>query len=193
MAIKAVIFDCFGVLTTEGFRTFCQKFLSGEPGDIVKAQQAMDQLNVGLISNEKFIKTLVELSGQDTEIVRDYLNKTTPNFELFEYIRWTLKPQFKIGILSNAGSDWLDEMFDKKEIGLFDDKLLSFEVKMKKPDPEIYLLSAQRLGVETKECVFVDDIHSYCEAAREVGMKAIWYQNFEDMKQDMEELLSNKS
>lgn len=186
--IKAVIFDCFGVLTTEGFRSFCHKYMSGEPGSVTKAQQAMDQLNVGLISLDDFIKTLAELSGQSPAVVGEHLDKNTPNEELFEYIRWILKPQLKIGMLSNAGADWLSEMFESKDLELFDDKLLSFEVKIKKPDQEIYLLSAQRLGVEPSECIFVDDIHSYCEGARAVGMKAIWYQNFEDMKLELDRI-----
>jgi FMN phosphatase YigB (HAD superfamily) len=189
--IKAIIFDCFGVLTTEGFRSFCTKFLAGEPGNVAKAQDAMDQLNIGLISVDDFTKTLSELSGESVAVVGEHLEKNTPNRDLFDYIRWTLKPQFKIGMLSNAGADWLAEMFESKDMDMFDDKVLSFSVRMTKPDPEIYKLAAERLGVEPSECVFVDDIHSYCEGARAVGMGAVWYQDFKSMKTDLKKLLNS--
>ena len=44
---------------------------------------------------------------------------------------------------------------------------------MHKPQPEIYLLAAERLGVEPEACVFVDDLRENCEGAEAVGMTAI--------------------
>ena len=164
--------------------------MADEPGSVAKAQDVMDQLNVGIIGIDDFTKTLSELSGQSIDVVSDHLGNNVPNQELFEYIRWTLKPQFKIGMLSNAGADWLSEMFETKDMDMFDDKVLSFNVRMTKPNPEIYRLAADRLGVEPSECIFIDDIHSYCEAAREVGMGAVWYQNFESMKTDLKKILN---
>ena len=44
---------------------------------------------------------------------------------------------------------------------------------MHKPQPEIYRLAAERLGVAPEECVFVDDLRENCEGAEAVGMTAI--------------------
>jgi putative hydrolase of the HAD superfamily/hydrolase len=92
--------------------------------------------------------------------------------------------------LSNAGADWINELLDKNDVRLFDDIVLSYQHGVTKPSREIYLLAAKRLGLEPKECVFIDDAQRHCLAAKEAGMKAINYNDFEQMKTELEELLS---
>jgi epoxide hydrolase-like predicted phosphatase len=58
---------------------------------------------------------------------------------------------------------------------LFDDIVCSAEVGMAKPEPAIYTLAAERLGLEPSECVFVDDLDTNVEAARQVGMHAVLF------------------
>ena len=58
---------------------------------------------------------------------------------------------------------------------LFDDIVCSAEVGMAKPEPAIYVLAAERLGLEPRECVFVDDLDTNVEAARQVGMQAVLF------------------
>jgi len=189
--IKAVIFDCFGVLTTEGFKAFCAKYFAGQPEKRAEAQDLMDQANLALMSHQEFVKRLAKLSEVAPQIVHDYLNSNQPNEQLFDYIRQKLKSKCKIGMLSNASSNWLSELFAHEDILLFDDIILSYEAGMTKPDPEIYKLSAKRLGVEVKECVLIDDVDRYCEGAKTVGMQAILYKDFDQMKTDLEAILKS--
>jgi epoxide hydrolase-like predicted phosphatase len=56
---------------------------------------------------------------------------------------------------------------------LFDTAVISAEVHRHKPQPEIYRLAAERLGVAPEECIFVDDLRENCEGAEAVGMTAI--------------------
>ena len=58
---------------------------------------------------------------------------------------------------------------------LFDDIVCSAEVGMAKPEPAIYELAAERLGLEPRECVFVDDLDTNVDAARQVGMQAVLF------------------
>ena len=60
-------------------------------------------------------------------------------------------------------------------LALFDDVVVSAEVGLAKPDPEVFRLAARRLGLPPAECVFVDDWDVNVGAAREVGMAAILY------------------
>ena len=64
---------------------------------------------------------------------------------------------------------------------------------MIKPNPKIFRLAAKRLSIPIEECLLIDDIGAYCDAARTEGMKAILYENFEQMKQDIEALLAGKA
>jgi len=56
---------------------------------------------------------------------------------------------------------------------LFDTTVISAEVYMHKPEPEIYGLAAERLNVSPEECIFVDDLRENCEGAEAVGMTAV--------------------
>lgn len=191
--IKAIIFDCFGVLSTEGFGVFRDKYLMDQPQKKEQANLAMDKLNTGNSSYPGFVEELAKLAEVSKEKVRSYLDQNKPNEPLFEYIRNELKPSYKIGMLSNAGEDWIEELFSQKDIALFDDIVLSFRLGVIKPDPKIYGLASQGLAVKPEECVFVDDQTKHCEGAKNAGMQAIWYQSFEQFKTDIEKLLSAKT
>jgi FMN phosphatase YigB (HAD superfamily) len=112
--IKAIIFDCFGVLTTESFDAFRNEYFTNDPAKRQRANQAMEQLNSAQISYGEFLAALTDLSGLTEEKVEHYLSQNTANKPLFDYIRRRLKPKYKIGVLSNAGSNWLNELFAKK-------------------------------------------------------------------------------
>lgn len=190
--IEAVIFDCFGVLSTEGFRVFCGKYFKDQPKKRAQAQSLMDLHTLGSLSYESFSDALAKLAGQKPETVKDYLHSNKSNELLFDYIREDLKPKYKIGMLSNAGDDWLSELFSSQDLVLLDDIVLSFKFGITKPNPAIYELAAQRLKVSPKECVFIDDIVRYCDGAKIAGMRAILYEDFEQMKIELESLLGQK-
>jgi HAD superfamily hydrolase (TIGR01509 family) len=189
--MKAIIFDLFGVLSTEGFRVFCDKYFKNDPLKRTEAQQLMDQSSLGNVDYKSFIKKLAALGQVPEKLVYDYLDDNVPNEPLFDYIRQELKPKYKISLLSNASANWLHEIFKPEDINLFDDAVISFEVHMTKPDPQMYKLAAKRLEVSSAECVFIDDIYRYCEGAKTVGMKAILYEDFVQMKIELEKILSS--
>jgi epoxide hydrolase-like predicted phosphatase len=191
--VKAVIFDCFGVLTTSGFRVFRDKYFEGDSKKHELALDLMSQQNLGLITYKDLIKKVSRLANVTEEKVKEYMDENKANEPLFDFIREQLKPKYKIGLLSNAGDNWLSELFNKKEIELFDDVILSYKVGLIKPDPNIYIMAAKRLGLEPEECVFIDDNPGHCSAAREVGMKAIVYSSFPEVKNNLQKLLSSAS
>lgn len=86
---------------------------------------------------------------------------------------------YKLGLVSNLSrSDtvWLREL---ELDSFFDATALSCEVGLLKPEPEIYLLAAERLAVRSEECVFVDDIPSNVAAAKAVGMTGVRINRFD--------------
>jgi epoxide hydrolase-like predicted phosphatase len=62
----------------------------------------------------------------------------------------------------------------------FDETIFSWEVRLRKPDPRIYRLVLDRLGVQPQEAVFVDDFMKNIEGAKEVGMHTVWFKGRED-------------
>jgi HAD superfamily hydrolase (TIGR01509 family) len=188
--IKAVIFDFFGVLALRDSASFRQTFYPHDGQKTQQTKQLQDQLSLGKIGYDDFIDGLAKIGGVGRQEVLKYTEEYHPNMELLGYIRDTLKPDRKIGIISNAGDDWVLKILGQEGKALFDDIILSYKVSSIKPQAEIYEMSATNLGVKPDDCVFIDDIFTYCSGAEAVGMKSIWYQNFGQFKADMEKLLS---
>lgn len=111
------------------------------------------------------------------------------NGPLLRFIRDRLKPKYKIGLLSNALHNYLPEVLNDEQIALFDAVGISFEMGVAKPEPEAYKIIAERLEIEPSECVFVDDIEAFCVAAKDVGMQAIVYQDWEQVLSELEPLV----
>ena len=95
-----------------------------------------------------------------------------PNIELIRRLR----PPYATAVLSNADRT-LRERFEGREglLDLFDVFVCSAEAGVAKPDPKIYALTADRLGLPPEECVFIDDSERNVTAARETGMQAVYF------------------
>lgn len=191
--IKAIIFDFFGVLATQGTTVFVEKYYPNVKAKIKQTDKYIDELNLGVLTYEQYLDHLAKLGGVTTDEVRAYLDTNEPNRDLLGYIRKELKTKYKIGIISNAGGDWLYEILDEADVELFDDIVLSHSVGIIKPEATIYELSLSNLGVRADESVFIDDIERYCEAARGVGMQAIRYESFQQTKKSLEKILAADS
>lgn len=86
-----------------------------------------------------------------------------------------LKPNYKVAMLTNvSGRKSLDQRFKPGELDeLFDLVVASGDVGFEKPSRDIYRMTAEKLGVEPAECVFIDDIHEFVTAAEQFGMHGI--------------------
>ena len=71
----------------------------------------------------------------------------------------------------------------------FDVAVASSEIGHAKPDAEAYTITAEKLEVAPEECVLIDDRSEYCDGARAVGMQAIVYEDFVQMKRELAGLL----
>ena len=80
----------------------------------------------------------------------------------------------KTGLISNS---WGLGIYDRAPTDLFDATVISGEVGLHKPQPEIYLLACERLEVEPAAAVFVDDLRENCAGAEAVGMTAVLHRD----------------
>lgn len=188
--IKAIIFDCFGVLTTDTWRAFVDSL----PPEVnsTRARELNRQLDSGLITHAEFKYQIFELTGRAPIEVEKLLdNEVVKNTPLLEYIAELKNQGYKIGMLSNIASSWItDSLLTESEAELFDEMVLSYQVGMAKPDPRIFLLICEKLGVATTESVMIDDISGYCEAARTEGLSAVTYKDNAQLKADLTKILA---
>jgi epoxide hydrolase-like predicted phosphatase len=109
------------------------------------------------------------------QLRRDYFARDQIDSTLMEFIRG-LRSRVKVGMITNAWLDirrYLENEF--KIADAFDPLIVSAEVGIAKPDPRIYQLALERLGVQPAETVFVDDFEDNVAGARWVGMQAVHF------------------
>lgn len=174
---KAVVFDCFGVLTTDLWRQFVGSL--PETVDKKELSQLNKMLDSGFINNYDFSKQVTEIAGKNPPEVEGLKKgQIIKNDELLRYVK-NLKTQgFKTAILSNISTDWIIDVFlNEEEQSYFDEFVFSYQVKLLKPNPDIFNLTCDRLDVTLKQTIFVDDNYGFCEAAEQIGMTSV---HFED-------------
>jgi epoxide hydrolase-like predicted phosphatase len=187
--IKAIIFDCYGVLTTDAWIAFKKRHFRDDAGKASKASELNSQAGTGDITYSRFLDDISKLANMPTDEVKQEINQNVADDELFEYIG-TLKPKYKIGMLSNAAADRLEKLFSPEQIAVFDSIILSYEVGVVKPDEIAYEMIAKKLSVNVEDCIFIDDQEKHCIGARRAGMSSILYKGFDDMKAKLEEALT---
>jgi putative hydrolase of the HAD superfamily len=184
--LKALIFDFGGVLVrTEDWSTrrawetrlgLAERTLDRTVFNSEVAQRASrGETTVAEVWAE-VARTLKLDAAQLDACRRDFFARDKLDVELIALIQ-SLRPRYKTAILSNAWSDARENF--TRLFGLdqaFDLLLISAEEGLTKPDPRLYHLAAERLGVQPSEAVLVDDFIENVEGARAVGMHAIHYQ-----------------
>ncbi|MDQ3093631.1 MAG: HAD-IA family hydrolase [bacterium] len=192
--IKAIIFDCFGVLTTDAWLPFKTEKFGSNPEKFEEAGRLNALCDSGRISYEQFTQMIGELSGIPGEQVKKIISTNVPNTDLLDFIKVHLKPRFKLGLLSNAGANWLGELIGVENIKLFDAINLSSETGLIKPSPEAYTKILSELQAEEpEEFLFIDDQERYCDAAKELGLKTIVHESNISTVEQINNLLAAES
>jgi HAD superfamily hydrolase (TIGR01509 family) len=188
--IQAIIFDCFGVLTTDAWLPFKAQHFGHDPELLAQASELNRQSDGGYITTESFLEQIGVMANMSSNGVYRAVSNNVPNTELFGYIK-QLKVDYRIGMLSNASDDWLSELFEPDQLQLFEVTALSYETGFTKPMPEAYTTIAERLAIPVEQCVFIDDQERFVTGAREAGMQAIWYKNNAQLNTELTQLLAD--
>ncbi len=197
--VRAIVSDFGGVLTSPLLRSFAAfQDSSGIPlealGQAMAAVGERDganplfELETGRLSERDFLAKLDEelraKLGRPVEMrgfAEAYFAHLETNEELISYLRSLREERgLRLALLTNNVREWeprwramipVDDLFELVVDSAF--------VGMRKPEPEIYELTLQRLGVPAAAALLIDDIEVNCEAARTLGMPAVWFRSTE--------------
>ena len=188
MAIKAIIIDCFGVLVMPGRIMLQQAY----PKVASQIDNLCRQSDYGMITRQEFNEQaakLVNLTPEEMQI--QYYNTEVHNQPLIGWLLELKKSgKYKTGLISNVGHDWLNKLLvDIKQTDLFDEIVLSSDVGTVKPDPRIFEIMADRLGLLESECVMVDDMLANIDGAERAGLHGIVFGTNRQLQDDFNKLV----
>jgi putative hydrolase of the HAD superfamily len=179
---NGLIVDYGGVLTTDvfaSFRAFCEA--EGLPPDTVRdrfrsdpeARELLAGLETGTLGVAEFEPRFAALLEVKSErLIERLFGGMAPDEAMLDGVRAARRAGTRTGLLSNswgAATTYDPELLRE----LFDAWVISSEVGLRKPDPAIYELAAERLGLPPAACVFVDDLPGNLKPARALGMATV--------------------
>ncbi len=203
MKYKAIIWDFGGVITSSPFEAFNQfEEANGLPKDIIRtinsenpdtnawAKFESNSITIDVF-NDLFLKEAkakgFDIKGRD--IIK--LLKGSIRKNMVSFLR-ELKSGFKLGCITNNVKSSSEENNDnetKEAMSLFDHVIESSIVGIRKPNPEIYMMSCDALKVSPDQCIYLDDLGINLKPARELGMTTIKVIHPEDAIQEVRNLL----
>jgi len=206
--VRAVISDFGGVLTSPLLESFAGLMqASGISLESVGKAMAtiadrdgsnpLFELETGRMTEAAFMGAISEQLSADrgSEVSLDgfgerYFEHLEPNQPMIEYMRELRGRGHKMAICTNNIREWeahwramlpVDEIFDVVVDSAF--------VGSRKPEPQIYEITLERLGAAPEEAVFIDDVELNCEGARQLGITAIRFRSTEQAIEQIEAAL----
>jgi putative hydrolase of the HAD superfamily len=195
---RGLLVDWGGVLTSDlfaSFRAFCE--LEGLESDTVRrrfredpeCRELLISLETGATAEEQFEPRFATLLGVAAPGLIDRMFAgSEPDEQMLEAVRRARAAGIRTGLVSNS---WGTRRYPRALLAdLFDGVVISGEVGIRKPAPEIYRLGAERIGLEPEACVFVDDLPFNLSPAAELGMATVHHRATEETIAQLERFLS---
>ncbi len=198
MTVRAVFFDLGGVILRTEYQAPRQR-LAEEFGmdyedidKLVFATPSAARASIGEITEEEHwrnvLKILKQPAAEYERIRADFFAGDVIDYTILNFLR-SIKPKYKIGLISNAWSGLRSYIKREKFDDVFHHMTISAEVGAMKPSAKIYEFALEQLQVKAKEAVFVDDVLENIEACEKLGMQGIQFKDPESMLKRLKALL----
>lgn len=196
MTIRAIFFDFGGVLVRtedkEPRTRLAERFgmTYREIEATVFGGESSRRASLGEITEAEHLQICAETlgvpKGEADALARQFFAGDVIDHTLLDFVR-SLRPGYKVGLISNAWSGLRSWMAANRFDDVFDHMVISAEVGLMKPGAAIYIHALEKLATAPAEAVFVDDFEENIAGARAVGMHAV---HFTDATKALEELKS---
>jgi putative hydrolase of the HAD superfamily len=188
--IEAVIWDFGGVLTTSPFEAFARfEIERGLPADIIRRTNASNHWENAWA---RFERAELDLEAFDQLFAAESLalGAEVRGKDVLPLLSGDLRPEmvgalrrvatkFKTGCITNnlpanaIGSLGGRSIYVAEVMALFNHVIESAKIGLRKPDPRIYRMMTEALGVDPENCVYLDDLGVNLKPARDMGMTTI--------------------
>lgn len=197
--IRTVVSDLGRVVLWFDNNIFLRKLadLAGKPFEDVKAAihddlELIRGFDGGAVTPRRFHEWVMEIVGADIpyglfyEIYNDIFSLNDVAIDVLARVK---AAGYKTLLLSNTDPERFGFVRRRfPEVLFFDRYVLSYELKLLKPDPAIYLAAARMAGTSPQECVFIDDMEENVDGAVAVGFSGIHYTPATDLAAELKKL-----
>ena len=198
--IKNIVFDIGNVLAGFCWQEYYKSFGYSEEifeklADATVRSAFWNEMDRGKLSDEQLLAGFIANDPSIEKEIQEVFSDIRGMIKRYDYalpwVRELKERGYGIYVISNfarrAHEQCIDALDFLKEV---DGGILSYQVKMIKPSPEIYQLLCSKYDLAAKECVFIDDTVKNVEAAIKEGMKGIIFHSLEQTKGELEKILS---
>ena len=185
--VKAILFDCFGVVLADGLELMIQDLHTRDPEKALEAVDLVTAVDQGVMDVADYNQRMPALFGLTRPQYIAKLTALEPKDQRILSLATRLRATYKTAMLSNVTHSGFWRRFTPGELApCFDDIVLSEDIRHAKPEPEAYNIAAERLGVKTRDCLLIDDRREYCDGARAAGMGAVLYAGYARLLEDLQ-------
>jgi len=197
---QGLLIDWGGVLTSSVFDSFAE-FCTAEGLDPAtvrdafrgdpEARQLLFDLETGTLAELEFERTMCGVLGLAEDraagLIERMFGSMRPDEMMIAAVAAARAAGVRTGLISNS---WGARGYDARLLReLFDGVVISGEEGIRKPDPRMYLLGADRIGLAPDACVYVDDLPGNLKPARDLGMATVHHVRAADTISELETLL----
>ncbi len=199
--IKNVILDIGDVLGHFQWRELIHKYMKLTDKEFKTLADAMmstglwDEFDRGFLSDEEILSRIIEQAPSIADKIPEFFRHIDEIVEDYDYacpwINELHEEGYKVYILSNYGKTAFEACTKKRLrfVPLVDGKVISYEIKMVKPQREIYDFLLNKYSLKAEECIFFDDREVNVKGALNAGIHAIQFKNIDQAKADMKKLV----
>ncbi|MGA2328792.1 MAG: HAD family phosphatase [Bryobacteraceae bacterium] len=193
--IKAVIFDLGKVIIPfdleRGYAALIPHCAcpAGEIPRRIASTDLLPRFELGQLSPEDFAERLSALLGLEVDYARFrelWSSIFLPQPLVSEQLLEGLRRRYRMLVLSNTDAIHFPMVRERYPLlRHFDEYILSYQVGATKPAARIYEAAVSRAGCRAGECLFIDDIPLYVEAARQAGMEALRFESAAQLEREL--------
>ncbi|WP_055668367.1 HAD family hydrolase [Desnuesiella massiliensis] len=193
--IKNIVFDVGNVLVSFNPLQYLESFkLDKDVKDhimeaIFKSKEWIE-LDRGTLTEDEAVQMFCLSSEEHSEAIKaimaNWMSMLTPIEESISILKELKRREYKIYILSNYHEKSFKYINENNEFfSLIDGKVVSSEIKLLKPEKEIYEELINKYSLKAEECLFIDDTLTNIEAAKEIGIKGVWFKNPNELRKEL--------
>lgn len=171
--MKAIILDMYGVIVKQTGDDFVPYVQQTFPNlSVEEIYTPWFKADIGEMTSLEVWKA-IGFQGDLEKIEKEYLDTIELSDGFIDFVE-KVRNKYKLAIISNDSSRWSKYLREKFDINKYFDVIsISGDLRIKKPDERIFLLTIEKLGLKAEDCIYIDDRRGNLTVAKKLGMKPI--------------------